>query len=205
MIRVLKNLAFWVVLAIALGIFVGYAFPQIGIDSKFGIDYFIMILKWTVGPIIFLTIISGIVCLESLRDLGSIGLKGFIYFEVVSTAALAVGIFGSLALAPGVGMHLDPSSFDASSVEKFSANSKDVGSVWAILAGAVPKTPLLPYDDLSTLSGFGLVLGVIKNALLALSIVITPFIKANTLQVLFMALISAIALSFAPKKLKIFS
>ena len=204
MIKVLKNLAFWVVLAIALGIFVGYAFPQIGTLSKFGIDYFIMILKWMVGPIIFLTIISGIVCLESLRDLGSIGLKGFIYFEVVSTAALAVGIFGSLALAPGVGMHLDPSSFDASSVEKFSANSKDVGSVWAILAGAVPKTPLLPYDDLSTLSGFGLVLGVIKNALLALSIVITPFIKANTLQVLFMALISAIALSFAPKKIKDF-
>ena len=202
MIKVLKNLAFWVVLAIALGIFVGYAFPQIGTLSKFGIDYFIMILKWMVGPIIFLTIISGILCLASLRDLGTIGLKGFIYFEVVSTAALAVGIFGSLALAPGVGMHLDPSSFDASSVEKFSANSKDVGSVWAILAGAVPKTPLLPYDDLSTLSGFGLVLGVIKNALLALSIVITPFIKANTLQVLFMALISAIALSFAPKKIK---
>ena len=86
MIRVLKNLAFWVVLAIALGIFVGYAFPQIGTLSKFGIDYFIMILKWMVGPIIFLTIISGIVCLESLRDLGSIGLKGFIYFEVVSIA-----------------------------------------------------------------------------------------------------------------------
>lgn len=53
MIKVLKNLAFWVVLAIVLGIFVGYAFPQIGTLSKFGIDYFIMILKWMVGPIIF--------------------------------------------------------------------------------------------------------------------------------------------------------
>ena len=92
MIKVLKNLAFWVVLAIALGIFIGYAFPQIGTLSKFGIDYFIMILKWMVGPIIFLTIIAGIVGLESLKDLGSIGLKGFIYFEVVSTVALAVGI-----------------------------------------------------------------------------------------------------------------
>lgn len=88
-----------------------------------------MILKWMVGPIIFLTIISGIVCLKSLRDLGSIDLKGFIYFEVISTAALAVGIFGSLLFASGVGMHLDASSFDASSAERFSANSKDVGLV----------------------------------------------------------------------------
>ncbi|MDY6056323.1 MAG: cation:dicarboxylase symporter family transporter, partial [Campylobacter lanienae] len=204
MLGVFKNLAFWVVLAIVLGIFVGYFFPQIGIDSKFGIDYFIMILKWMVGPIIFLTIIAGIVGLESLKDLGSIGLKGFIYFEVVSTVALAVGILGSLLLEPGVGMHLDANSFDPSRVEKFSGVSKDVGSIWSILANAVPKTPLFAYDDLSTLSGFGFVLGVFKNALLALSIVITPFIKANTLQVLFMALISAIALSFAPKKIKDF-
>ena len=99
MIKVLKNLAFWVVLAIALGIFVGYAFPQIGTLSKFGIDYFIMILKWMVGPIIFLTIISGIVCLESLRDLGSIGLKGFIYFEVVSIARSLPSIFISSFLS----------------------------------------------------------------------------------------------------------
>uniref|UniRef100_UPI00112F8271 cation:dicarboxylate symporter family transporter n=1 Tax=Campylobacter vicugnae TaxID=1660076 RepID=UPI00112F8271 len=204
MLRVLKNLAFWVILAIVLGIFVGYTFPQIGIDSKFGIDYFIMILKWMVGPIIFLTIISGIVGLDSLKDLGSIGLKGFIYFEVVSTVALAVGILGSLLLEPGVGMHLDANSFDTSSVEKFSGASKDVGSIWSILANAVPKTPLLPYDDLNTLSGFGFVLGVFKNALLALSVVITPFIKANTIQVLFMALFLAIVLSFSPKKIKDF-
>ncbi|WP_086303027.1 cation:dicarboxylate symporter family transporter, partial [Campylobacter vicugnae] len=204
MLRVLKNLAFWVVLAIVLGIFVGYTFPQIGIDSKFGIDYFIMILKWMVGPIIFLTIISGIVGLDSLKDLGSIGLKGFIYFEVVSTIALAMGIFASLLLAPGVGMHLDANSFNTSSVEKFSGASKDVGSIWSILANAVPKTPLLPYDDLNTLSGFGFMIGMLKNTLLALSIVITPFIKANTLQVLFMALFLAIVLSFAPKKIKDF-
>ena len=204
MLGVLKNLAFWVVLAIVLGIFVGYTFPQIGIDSKFGIDYFIMILKWMVGPIIFLTIISGIVGLDSLKDLGSIGLKGFIYFEVVSTIALAIGIFGSLLLAPGVGMHLDPNSFDTSSVEKFSGASKDVGSIWSILANAVPKTPLLPYDDLNTLSGFGFMIGMLKNTLLALSVVITPFIKANTIQVLFMALFLAIVLSFSPKKIKDF-
>ena len=204
MLGVLKNLAFWVVLAIVLGIFVGYTFPQIGIDSKFGIDYFIMILKWMVGPIIFLTIISGIVGLDSLKDLGSIGLKGFIYFEVVSTIALAMGIFGSLLLAPGVGMHLDPNSFDTSSVEKFSGASKDVGSIWSILANAVPKTPLLPYDDLNTLSGFGFMIGMLKNTLLALSVVITPFIKANTIQVLFMALFLAIVLSFSPKKIKDF-
>ncbi len=67
--------------------------------------------------------------LRKSKDLGSIGLKGFIYFKAVSTAALAVGIFGSLLFAPGVGMRLDAGFFDASSAERFLANSKDVGLV----------------------------------------------------------------------------
>ena len=176
----LTNLAFWVVLGIAAGVAVGMISPELGVASKPGIDYFIKALKILIGPIIFLTIISGIVGLESLKDLGSIGFKAFIYFEIVSTIALAVGIIFGETLRPGHGMNLDYTQLDASSVEKFTAqaanidaNSGFLAHTLHILRGAVPADGIFPYVHL-----------------------LDPFIKANTLQVLFMALCVAIVLSF---------
>ncbi|WP_169764328.1 cation:dicarboxylate symporter family transporter [Campylobacter mucosalis] len=165
-LRLATNLAFWVVLGIVAGIVVGIVAPELGVASKPGIDYFIKALKILIGPIIFLTIVSGIVGLESLKDLGSIGFKAFIYFEIVSTLALAVGIIFGEGLKPGHGMHLDHTKLDPHSVDKYTNVDRDVGSMWAILKSAVPTDP------------------------------ITPFLTSNTLQVLFMALIVAIVLSF---------
>ncbi|KEA45594.1 cation:dicarboxylate symporter family transporter [Campylobacter mucosalis] len=165
-LRLATNLAFWVVLGIVAGIVVGIVAPELGVASKPGIDYFIKALKILIGPIIFLTIVSGIVGLESLKDLGSIGFKAFIYFEIVSTLALAVGIIFGEGLKPGHGMHLDYTKLDPHSVDKYTNVDRDVGSMWAILKSAVPTDP------------------------------ITPFLTSNTLQVLFMALIVAIVLSF---------
>jgi len=161
----IKSLAFWVLFAIAAGIAFGMVNPAMAIKAKPGIDWFIQGLKWLVGPIIFLTIISGIVGLESLKEVGSIGIKALIYFEVVSTLALAIGVlFGNL-LGAGRGMNIPIESVDAKSVAKFASNTQDVGSIWGILKGAVPHDPL------------------------------TPFLTGNTLQVLFMALVLAIAIA----------
>ncbi|OCS36303.1 C4-dicarboxylate ABC transporter [Campylobacter fetus subsp. venerealis] len=171
-VRTITNLAFWVVLGIVLGVIVGFAWPELGIASKPGIDWFIKILKWMIGPIIFLTIVSGIIGLESLKEVGSIGFKGFVYFEVVSTLALAVGISAAYLLQPGVGMNLDVNDLDPASVAKYVKDPKEVGSALAILKSAIPTDP------------------------------ITPFIKANTLQVLFMAIVTAIVLSFMPNNYK---
>lgn len=166
----IKSLAFWVVFAIIAGVAFGMYDPANAIKAKPGIDWFIKILKWLVGPIIFLTIISGIVGLESLKEVGSIGLKAFIYFEVVSTFALAIGVLLGNVLGAGNGMNLSVESLDAKSVEKYTSNTQDVGSVWSILKGAVPSDP------------------------------ITPFLNGNTLQVLFMALVIAILIAgFAGK------
>ncbi|EDO9794703.1 cation:dicarboxylase symporter family transporter [Campylobacter fetus] len=171
-VRTITNLAFWVVLGIVLGVIVGFAWPELGIASKPGIDWFIKILKWMIGPIIFLTIVSGIIGLDSLKEVGSIGFKGFVYFEVVSTLALAVGISAAYLLQPGVGMNLDVNALDPASVAKYVKDPKEVGSALAILKSAIPTDP------------------------------ITPFIKANTLQVLFMAIVTAIVLSFMPNNYK---
>ena len=161
----IKSLAFWVVFAIIAGIAFGMYDPKMAIATKPGIDWFIQALKWLVGPIIFLTIISGIVGLESLKEVGSIGLKAFIYFEIVSTFALAIGVlFGNL-FGPGHGMNLSVESLDPKSVAKFTTNTGDVGSIWSILKGAIPSDP------------------------------ITPFLNGQTLQVLTMALVLAILIS----------
>lgn len=187
-LRVLTNLGFWVVIGITAGILLGF-FDKETAESKLvrsGITYFIMCLKFLIGPIIFLTIVSGIIGLESLKEVGSIGAKGFVYFEVVSTLALAVGIGVPLLLKPGHGMNLSVEDLDASSVQKYVDAAKDkvkidpnegpAAQIWhevvQILKGAVPNDP------------------------------ITPFIHGQTLQVLFMALITAIVLSFCPQSVK---
>lgn len=161
----LKSLAFWVVIAIVGGIIFGMVNPKLAIESKPGIDWFIQALKWLVGPIIFLTIITGIVGLKSLKEVGSIGFKAFIYFEIVSTFALAIGVLFGNWFAPGVGMNLSVDSLDAKSVAKYTTANQDVGSVWAILKGAIPTDP------------------------------ITPFLNGQTLQVLVMALTLAVLIS----------
>ena len=179
-VRLLTNLAFWVIFGIVAGIAVGVFFPDLGIQSKPGIDYFIKALKALIGPIIFLTIVSGIIGLESMKDLGSIGLKGFIYFEVVSTIALAVGIIFGETLKPGHDMHLDYTQLDASSVEKFTSQASSIDASGGLIAhtlhilrGAVPVDGIFPYVHL-----------------------LDPFIKSNTLQVLFMAIVTAVIISF---------
>ena len=160
-----KSLAFWVIFAIVAGIKFGMVNPKMAVLAKPGIDWFIQILKWLVGPIIFLTIISGIVGLKSLKEVGTIGFKAFIYFEIVSTFALAIGVLFGNVFAPGTGMNLKVESLDASSVEKFTHVNQDVGSFMSILRSAIPHDP------------------------------ITPFLNGQTLQVLIMALTLAVLIS----------
>ena len=161
----IKSLAFWVVVAIIAGIVFGVVNPKLAVQAKPGIDWFIQGLKWLVGPIIFLTIISGIVGLKSLKEVGTIGFKAFIYFEIVSTFALAIGVLFGNVFAPGRGMNLSVDSLDPASVEKFTHADPHLGSVWSILKGAIPTDP------------------------------ITPFLNGQTLQVLVMALTLAILIS----------
>ncbi|QKF74215.1 C4-dicarboxylate transport protein [Aliarcobacter faecis] len=174
----LKSLAFWVICGIIAGVIVGYINPTLGVEAKPGIDWFIKVLKWLVGPIIFLTIIYGIVSLENLKELGTLGFKAFIYFEIVSTFALAIGVLFGNWFKPGDGMNLDVSALDSKSVEKYTSVDPDkVGDIWEILKNAIPTDP------------------------------ITPFLNGQTLQVLVMALTLAILISlfggkYKPKILK---
>ncbi|EAH7580742.1 C4-dicarboxylate transporter [Campylobacter lari] len=150
----LKNLGFWVIIGIIAGISLGLLDKELALASKIGVDYFIQALKFLIGPIIFLTIVLGVVSLESLKQVGSIGAKALLYFEVVSTFALAIGIFMANIMGPGKGMNLDPSTLDQESVAQFVNKNIEISAqneILHILKDAIPTDIIAAFSEGKTL------------------------------------------------------
>ncbi|ENQ6654289.1 cation:dicarboxylase symporter family transporter [Campylobacter lari] len=150
----LKNLGFWVIIGIIAGISLGLLDKELALASKIGVDYFIQALKILIGPIIFLTIVLGVVSLESLKQVGSIGAKALLYFEVVSTFALAIGIFMANIMGPGKGMNLDPSTLDKDSVAQFVNKNIEISAqneILHILKDAIPTDIIAAFSEGKTL------------------------------------------------------
>src|SRR5258706_15460192 len=99
-----------VLAAIALGIAVGYVSPAAGIALKPLGDGFIALIKMTIAPMIFCTVVHGIGAMGDLKKVGRIGWKTLIYFEVVSTLALAIGVLVGEIVQPGAGFNIDPAA-----------------------------------------------------------------------------------------------
>jgi len=100
-VRLFTNLTFLVLLALIAAVLLGYFYPATAIKTeKLGV-WFIAIIKWFIPPIVFLTIVSGISGMSNLKKVGRIGIKSLLYFEVVSTISLAIGILLALVLQPG--------------------------------------------------------------------------------------------------------
>ncbi|EAK5749130.1 cation:dicarboxylase symporter family transporter [Campylobacter lari] len=150
----LKNLGFWVIIGIIAGISLGLLDKELALASKIGVDYFIQALKFLIGPIIFLTIVLGVVSLESLKQVGSIGAKALLYFEVVSTFALAIGIFMANIMGPGKGMNLDPNTLDQESVAQFVNKNIEISAqneILHILKDAIPTDIIAAFSEGKTL------------------------------------------------------
>jgi len=99
--RVLTDLTFWVFFAIVAGILVGYYYPATGVQTEFIAKDFVNIIKLFIAPIIFLTIVLGIAGMGDLKKVGRIGVKSLVYFEVVTTFALVIGVTIAYLLKPG--------------------------------------------------------------------------------------------------------
>ena len=99
--KILTNLTFWVLIAVITGVLLGHFFPAAGVEMEFIGKWFINIIKLFIGPIIFLTIVLGIAGMESLGKVGRIGVKALIYFEVVTTVALIIGVVVANIIQPG--------------------------------------------------------------------------------------------------------
>ncbi|PWU01732.1 MAG: glutamate/aspartate:proton symporter GltP [Bacteroidetes bacterium] len=99
--KILTHFSFWVLVAVVLGIVVGHFFPEFAIKTEFLAKYFIKIITFFIGPIIFLTIVLGISGMGNLGKVGRIGIKALVYFEIVTTIALIIGILVADILQPG--------------------------------------------------------------------------------------------------------
>jgi len=128
-----------VLIAIALGIIVGHFFPKTGTALKPLGDAFISLIKMMIAPVIFCTVVHGIASMRDLGKIGRVGVKALVYFEVVSTLALAIGLLVGELVHPGTGFNIDAASLDPRAVSGYVARAKEEGIV-AHLLGIIPNT-----------------------------------------------------------------
>ena len=128
-----------VLTAIIIGIVLGYFYPKLGEQMKpFG-DAFIKMIKMLIAPIIFCTVVHGIAGMEDLKRVGRVGIKALIYFEVVTTLALIVGLVIVNILQPGAGMNVDAKAIDTKSIQIYTTKAGQQGTVEFFL-NIIPAT-----------------------------------------------------------------
>src|SRR5215204_2848167 len=114
-----RHLYFWVLLAIVTGGTIGYVSPETGVALKPLGDGFIALVKMLITPIIFCTVVLGIAGAGDMKKVGRVGGKALLYFEVVSTFALGIGLIVGRVIRPGAGFNADPASLDAQAVADY--------------------------------------------------------------------------------------
>jgi aerobic C4-dicarboxylate transport protein len=128
-----------VLIAIAIGVLLGHFFPKTGTSLKPLGDAFIALIRMMIAPVIFCTVVHGIASMSNLAKVSRVGLKALIYFEVVSTTALAIGLLVGEILKPGQGFNIDPTTLDPHAVAGYVTRAKEEGVVAHLLA-IIPTT-----------------------------------------------------------------
>jgi len=133
------NLYFQVLLGIALGVLFGFISPVHAAEMRPLGDGFIKLVKMLIAPIVFTTVVVGIAHMGAMKDVGRIGLRALLYFEVVSTVALAIGLVVVTVLQPGRGVGFDPAAADLSSVSAYTNASQHLSTI-EFLLNVIPDT-----------------------------------------------------------------
>lgn len=163
-----KILYVQVLIAIILGVLLGYFAPDVGEAMKPLGDAFIKLVKMIIAPVIFLTVVTGIAGMSNMKQVGRVAGKAMIYFLTFSTLALIIGMVVANVLEPGAGLNIDPATLAA---------GKDAAKVSEYVSKA--------HD--STITGF--LMNIIPETL------VSPLTEGNILQVLFVAVLFGIALA----------
>jgi aerobic C4-dicarboxylate transport protein len=152
-----------VLIGMALGILAGILLPHEAVALRPLGDLFVRMIRMTLPPLMFLSITIGIARLGDLRKVGRIGAKTLVYFEVVSTLALVIGLAGTLVLRPGVGMNVNPATFDMREIADYAAVTVHHGAADLLMsivpmsiAGAFVSGNMLQIVFLSVLLGLAL-------------------------------------------------
>src|SRR4051812_30405197 len=141
-----RSLYFWVLIGIALGILVGWLWPDAGKSLKPLGDGFVKLVKMIITPVIFLTVVTGIAGMADLKAFGRVGLKAMIYFLAVSTLSLAIGLAVANFVQPGAGLNVDPRTLDAHAVSSFAAQAHDQ-TIAKFLLNIIPNTLVSAFTE----------------------------------------------------------
>lgn len=134
-----QNLYFQVLIAILVGVLVGHFYPHLGVKLKPLGDAFIKFIKMLIAPIIFSTVVVGIAGMGDMKKVGRVGAKALIYFEVVTTLALIIGLVVVKIIQPGQGINANPASLDSKVLESYTTTAKHL-STSEFLLNIIPNT-----------------------------------------------------------------
>jgi aerobic C4-dicarboxylate transport protein len=159
-----KSLFLQVLVALVLGVVLGVAAPGFAASLKILSDAFLKLISMIVAPIVFCVVVHGIAGAGDLKKVGRVGVKALIYFEVMTTIALIVGLVLAIVVGPGHGMNIDTSSLDASAISSHSANARNLqgGGVGSFILNIIPTTSFdaLARNDVLQVLFFAVLFGV---------------------------------------------
>jgi aerobic C4-dicarboxylate transport protein len=134
-----RRLYFWILVGIVAGSLLGVARPDAAVALRPAADGFVNLVKMLIGPIVFLTVVLGIAGAGDLKKVGRVGVKSLVYFEVVSTLALAIGLIVANTWRPGAGFDVDPATLDVSAVDGYTKAAASQTATQFILR-IIPRT-----------------------------------------------------------------
>jgi aerobic C4-dicarboxylate transport protein len=153
-----------VVAGLVLGIILGMAAPDFAISLKILSDAFLKLIQMIVAPIVFCVVVHGIAGAGDLKKVGRVGLKALIYFEIMTTIALIVGLVLAFLFAPGHGMNIDPSTLDAKALSNYADHAKNLKGqgVGSFIFNIIPTTSIdaLARNDVLQVLFFAVLFGV---------------------------------------------
>ncbi|MDH2341732.1 dicarboxylate/amino acid:cation symporter [Bradyrhizobium sp. SSUT18] len=153
-----------VLAALILGIILGVAVPDFAISLKILSDAFLKLISMIVAPIVFCVVVHGIAGAGDLKKVGRVGVKALLYFEVMTTVALVVGLVLAYLFGPGHGMNIDPSTLDAKALNTYADNAHKLqgGGIGSFLLNVIPSTSFdaLSRNDVLQVLFFAVLFGV---------------------------------------------
>ena len=151
-----------VLTGVCAGVVLGFLWPDLGADLKPLGDVFIKLIKMVFAPIIFATVVLGIARMENMKELGRVGVRALIYFEVLSTFALILGLAVVNAVGPGDGMNVDPAQLDTKAIATYATAGAKGGGFVDFLLNLVPASIVdaLAKNDILQILVFATLFGV---------------------------------------------
>jgi aerobic C4-dicarboxylate transport protein len=137
--RFYESLYFQVITGILIGVALGALYPSAGESMKPLGDGFIKVIRMMIGPVIFCTVVTGIANIGDMKKLGRVGVKALLYFEVVTTIALLIGLAVVKIIQPGAGINANPATLDAKAVAQYATSGKELHAV-DFLLNIIPDT-----------------------------------------------------------------